>query len=273
MGNYSQYYNSLAVAARKLQRFAKAQSMEGSQAFAVLDQALVMLTRCNVSHMPVKGYLQRKCGETPSSVQNVSPVYVPAALVQRVEAIAASLTVHVEHCKLVKQDIHFAATAAVKVGPVIGNQARDSALAVHRKANTAKHDKLTQASALTCEIQPPANQELRGAVLCRDLEAVLLNKLQQPQPCRADEVRSPGISCSQCGLWTPINGAQRAPMFRPFSGTRWNLHAAEYVPRSLEDAAEPGVKVCIQSDWVLDVNLDSAKNIDGGAVPYDCHQQ
>jgi len=66
-------------------------------------------------------------------------IEVGAEVATRARTVAKSLELHRSHCRLLGQDLHSAAVAAVAARPVIGDGAFREARAAHKKANTAKH--------------------------------------------------------------------------------------------------------------------------------------
>jgi len=66
-------------------------------------------------------------------------IEVGAEVATRARTVAKSLELHRSHCRLLGQDLHSAAVAAVAARPVIGDGAFREARAAHKKANAAKH--------------------------------------------------------------------------------------------------------------------------------------
>ena len=159
-------YKALAVAARKLQRHCNAADLGDGlrNAFAVLDQALIMLgsnTTCGAGDVLV-------------------PLLVPQLLAPRALAFVDSLATHATHCAMANKDVHFAQSAVQCVRGNISLDQADRAKRIHQHANRAKHDGLLQLGQHILDstnpqfLPPPAPPPLPGlhsAIACADLEA------------------------------------------------------------------------------------------------------
>ena len=82
---------------------------------------------------------ERRCYITsaPSGCRHIA---VEMALVQRVKDMASSLRLHSEHNQISGRPAHFARQAALNAAASIGPLQANCAMAVHRRANRAKHD-------------------------------------------------------------------------------------------------------------------------------------
>ena len=78
---------------------------------------------------------------------------------------------------------------------------------------------------------PPLNEShlLGCAVSCQVLEKQLHDNAS----------RCTGLTCGQCGLWSPLEGALAPPLqvlvphVTPNPDTTWNIYAQEFIPESL----------------------------------------
>ena len=119
-------YKAFAVAGRRLQKQCKGDYLHS--AFAVLDQALVMLCSSDVS----------------GTGDGLVPLLVPKLLAPRALAFVDSLATHAAHCAMANVDAHFAQSAVQCVSGIIDADHAAQAKRVHQKANKAKHDSILQ---------------------------------------------------------------------------------------------------------------------------------
>ena len=55
-------------------------------------------------------------------------------------------------------------------------------------------------------------------------------------PVFSEATRPDGVTCCSCGLWNTVpTDCNVFPSFQPFSGTRWNIMANEFIPNASED--------------------------------------
>ena len=120
-----------------------------------------------------------------------------------------SMQVHAGHCSLLGQDIHWAASAAVAVAPILGTDARNTALSIHKKANLAKHNHLSRV-----DLQPL--NAYRSKALDKE-------PISEPRCISIFDAVGPYTR----DVAAPF---QYTPEYKPFTGTAWNINATPFVP-------------------------------------------
>ena len=104
---------------------------------------------------------------------------VPANLRSRAQAMTSSLAKHDEHNRAVGQPLHYARDAARAASSIVGDEETRRALALHRRANRAKHD---WSCARALPVQDPSDgAEAMSEAAMLDAEAETPSRSGQPR--------------------------------------------------------------------------------------------
>lgn len=124
-------------------------------------------------------------------------VEVQRHLAPRLRAIAASLAVHDDHCRLLGRSVHFAASATACARDVVGTEAADRAMKLHKAANKAKHQGLgadlndndnDEDPLIANDLADPLGGERHGTAACeRRTEPIAVSSVSSPVEARCGD--------------------------------------------------------------------------------------